>query len=643
MKGLKRKIYYISIVLAIFCIKSSTSSPSLLRRISTEVDESEVKDDDAQISNYIYNKFRNYSERRMYTYCNTSGLPSHENMMIKQWTSFWEKEGWDPIILTIDEAKNHKDYSKYESLLNNLKFSSNQQQGYYRYLAMASTPGAEWFAEIHTLPLRPLLSESGENPGLPNGGRFTVYDRQFPSLMSGSQEEWNSISQKLLKEPKATDLEALRHLFSIDSNAFASEQSVMHEKYVIGEEQFDNDICVNTQDKRAFRLPANEFQGTGLSIHEWTKISESFMKVWNGKCRSSRPVIFTYFEIIKSKSTSRSASVLEAWKKAWSDIGWEPVVLNLGDVMRHPRHRDIINVFENSSGEYSMSIYDRMCFYRWFAMAASGGGWMADIDAFPLHMQPSKYGKEIPYKGLLTGYARHIPCLVSGSGPEWNRLAWILVDSYKIHADEFWSDMLALQEVHEILDVFQYKRESVEFHHLFDKDEKLSDPYQMKAGSKDRCLLTDDKKVIHFSHWSVLQGVEGVGFSNEDYGSQENIAVKWIRSWKEQCQTDDMNSAQAFNLKSTQEKEIYSSELSQRFTQIRSGQNNSAQKIEIKSSELPYSVTQTRPMQDANVQSAQNAQSVNQVRSSQNFNPQPKQKKEIDPHGDKEDKFIIEW
>ena len=143
-------------VLAIFCIKSSTSSPSLLRRITTEVDESEVKDDDAQISNYIYNKFRNYSKRRMYTYCNTTGLPSHENMMIKQWTSFWEKEGWDPIILTIDEAKKHKDYSKYESLLNNLKFSSNQQQGYYRYLAMTSTPGADWFVEIHTLPLRPL-------------------------------------------------------------------------------------------------------------------------------------------------------------------------------------------------------------------------------------------------------------------------------------------------------------------------------------------------------------------------------------------------------------------------------------------------------------------------------------------------------
>ena len=89
-----------------------------------------------------------------------------------------------------------------------------------------------------------------------------MHDRPFPSLVSGSEEEWNSISQKLLKEPKATDFEALLHSFSIDSNAFASEQSAMHEKHVVGEEQFDNDFCVNAQDKRAFWLSANEFQGT---------------------------------------------------------------------------------------------------------------------------------------------------------------------------------------------------------------------------------------------------------------------------------------------------------------------------------------------------------------------------------------------
>ena len=64
--------------------------------------------------------------------------------MTNQWTTFWEKEGWYPITLNIDEAKKYEDYSKYESLLNNLKFRSNQQHGHHRHLAIASTPGVEY-------------------------------------------------------------------------------------------------------------------------------------------------------------------------------------------------------------------------------------------------------------------------------------------------------------------------------------------------------------------------------------------------------------------------------------------------------------------------------------------------------------------
>ena len=132
-----------------------------------------------------------------------------------------------------------------------------------------------------------------------------------------------------------------------------------------------------------------------------------------------------------------------------------------------------------------MSMCDRMRFYRWFAMTASGGGWMSDLDAFPLHMDPTKHGKDLPNKGTLTGHGRHVPCLVSGSTLEWNRLGWLLIDSYETHANEFWSDMLALEEVHELLDVYRYEKGVLEFHYLFDKNEKLENPYQMRTGACD--------------------------------------------------------------------------------------------------------------------------------------------------------------
>merc|ERR1711982_123286 len=80
--------------------------------------------------------------------------------------------------------------------------------------------------------------------------------------------------------------------------------------------------------------------------------------------------------------------------------------------------------------------------------------------------------------------------------------------------------------------------ESVEFYHLFDQNEKLDDPYQMKTGNRDRCLLSSDKKIVHFSHYSVRQGIEGVGFSDEDFDNQEKIAVKWLKAWKEQCSNE---------------------------------------------------------------------------------------------------------
>ena len=36
-----------------------------------------------------------------------------------------------------------------------------------------------------------------------------------------------------------------------------------------------------------------------------------------------------------------------------------------------------------------MSDHDRMCFYRWLAIAASGGGWLSDYDTIQLHYNPT--------------------------------------------------------------------------------------------------------------------------------------------------------------------------------------------------------------------------------------------------------------
>ena len=252
-------------------------------------------------------------------------------------------------------------------------------------------------------------------------------------------------------------------------------------------------------------------------------------------------------------------------------------------------------------------------------------------------MEPSKYAQGLPYNGVLTGYARHIPCLVSGSSTEWDRIGWILVDSYKIHADEFWSDMLALEEVHQILDVFQYKRDVVEFHQLFDKNEKLDDPYKMKTGNRDRCLLANDKKVVHFSHWSVRQGIEGVGFPDEDFDNQEKIAVTWTQSWREQCGVlnNQMNQDIVGQQDSSMHTAALAGDVPPVYGYVPQPMNNKVIAVNVKPQpprEDFVISTEVKPQVKKEVDSYGDKKEDFVI-----------QKKEVDPYGDKEEDFVIQW
>ena len=94
----------------------------------------------------------------------------------------------------------------------------------------------------------------------------------------------------------------------------------------------------------------------------------SSLESFRTKC--NHPTMYTFFEPANVEYDHLLIE-LENWKNAWRDAGWKPFVLSLEDAQRHPDFDIFKDAFDNAV--YQLAKYDRFCFYRWLAMAVSGG------------------------------------------------------------------------------------------------------------------------------------------------------------------------------------------------------------------------------------------------------------------------------
>jgi len=188
-----------------------------------------------------------------------------------------------------------------------------------------------------------------------------------------------------------------------------------------------------------------------------------------------RPMIYTFFELRKDKNGNpdnngrmNHEDLIGAWKELWYEAGWSPQILTLDDARRHPDYEKYNNLLTKGTENVYEDSYDFMCFMRWLAMASHGqGGFMSDYDTFPLEITPSMGSSSMPNYGVFTSYQRHVPSLISGSATEWERMSHRVLDmaveqierqlreggqnSNGQQADEaFYSDMLALQDLHDM-------------------------------------------------------------------------------------------------------------------------------------------------------------------------------------------------
>eukprot|EP00542_Grammatophora_oceanica_P002946 CAMPEP_0194065090 /NCGR_PEP_ID=MMETSP0009_2-20130614/84813_1 /TAXON_ID=210454 /ORGANISM="Grammatophora oceanica, Strain CCMP 410" /LENGTH=134 /DNA_ID=CAMNT_0038717821 /DNA_START=119 /DNA_END=520 /DNA_ORIENTATION=- len=117
--------------------------------------------------------------------------------MLRVWQEEWTDIGWDPVILTLEDAKQHPRYEEFATKLENVplwgrskkKSSMNREYNqlcYIRHLAMAAVGGG-FMSDYDVLPLKQMVSEVGPD--------FTVYSatpggKGVPCLMGGQAHDW---------------------------------------------------------------------------------------------------------------------------------------------------------------------------------------------------------------------------------------------------------------------------------------------------------------------------------------------------------------------------------------------------------------------------------------------------------------------
>ena len=248
---------------------------------------------------------------------------------------------------------------------------------------------------------------------------------------------------------------------------------------------------------------------------------------------SSISVINVFYETITpeqrftSMTAEDDADLLDFWKDTWKAAGWEPRVLTLKDAKKHPLYQS----FQKQLDDLCMDEFGKLSLLRWLAMAATGGGWLVDYDAFPLRDFRTDRIDNLN-KGELTIYEAVAPVLVSGSANAWLDAAKFLLEDAKSHGRaaegrlSFWSDTLGILSAWRHPNcTLHVKKDVLDGRKAFtDQDFTLEDcdkrPFR-------------GKRVVHFGHFAMLEAP----ISPELRLARHRLTVvkEWLPKWIAAC------------------------------------------------------------------------------------------------------------
>lgn len=251
-------------------------------------------------------------------------------------------------------------------------------------------------------------------------------------------------------------------------------------------------------------------------------------------CR--RPVMHTFFERLApdvrftGMQDEDDDALLEFWRKAWYEAGWEAKVLNLTDAQQHPEYSALKAKLDN----IRMDKLGEVLILRWLAMAASGGGWLCDYDVFPLRdeLRQAVLAESLPHKGEMTVHVAVAPTLASGSAEAWTWTAKFLVQDAVQHRSvntdkfTFWADSLGL------LNAMRSANETLHIEKtVLGVDKAILD----KPFSSEHCDARPfrGKRVLHASYAGLLKSAISPELKLPRH--RLSVAKQFLPLWKKAC------------------------------------------------------------------------------------------------------------
>jgi hypothetical protein len=249
-----------------------------------------------------------------------------------------------------------------------------------------------------------------------------------------------------------------------------------------------------------------------------------------------RPIIKTFFQPLADPNSNEVPQdpLLKVWKDEWEMAGFEPQVITMEDARKHPYYDTMKDAVEKV---FKTDRYNQYCFFRYLAMATTGGGWHVDYDTIPANF-PTGEATPLPNGGKFTSYQVFVPALISASEEEWTRVSKLIVEQLSISHEDLKSDMYMLRDLYlgnGLHDAgIDYKRPRS---FVLEPEEAVKERHVINCERLNKALA------IHFSHAHMAElysrGAHPLDISNERTRSRSENRGKAIKvimdEYRDQC------------------------------------------------------------------------------------------------------------